>query len=457
TGEPFGPPPDGVLVRESKSFYRNGAPKDAFAPRIGFAWQPLGGSGWLVLGGGYGWFYQAPPFAGNAGSAPLFTSPPFAQSFTNSDASNSASSLSQPFPVVTLGFVPRTVSSQLSDRVAGPIYRLPRLQQWNFTTKLKMAATSLDLGYVGSYGDRLLLAQGLNQPLLASTTNPLNCGYDGDPEHCITTNTSLNARQRVPILGETPTALLTSQFVGNSTYHSFQATFRARLAERLSLQSAYTLSKALNNTEVMNDQRRLDLAWGRASFDRAHRLITNFNYELPLPVSHTRFRRALLEGWSVSGIVIVQSGLPMTLTDPNAGAVFGRAGASTVTLCPGASYADLQTRGSTVERLGGWINTAAICSAPRIGDDGATGYGSAGHAVLNGPGQVNTDFSIGKRTRVGGLREDAELAFRAEFYNALNTAQFSNPGTTLGTASFGVITGTSVAPRLIQFGLKYLF
>jgi hypothetical protein len=76
---------------------------------------------------------------------------------------------------------------------------------------------------------------------------------------------------------------------------------------------------------------------------------------------------------------------------------------------------------------------------------------------MNGPGQVNTDFSLGKRSRVGGLREDAELAFRAEFYNALNSPQFTNPGTTLGTATFGVITSTSVAPRLIQFGLKYLF
>jgi hypothetical protein len=457
TGQPFGPPPDGVLVRDSKSFYQNGAPKDAFAPRAGFAWQPMGSSGWLVIGGGYGWFYQAPPFSGNAGSAPLFTAPPFAQSFTNTDASNGTSSFAQPFPVTTLGFVPRTLTSQLSDRVAGPIYRLPRLQQWNFTTKLQLGATSIDLGYVGSKGDRLLMAYGLNQPVLASETNPVNCGYDGNPAHCITTNTSKNAKQRVPVLGETPTALLASRFEGESTYHSLQATFRARIADRLSFQSAYTLSKALNNTELNNDQTRLDLAGGRASFDRTHRLISNFNYELPLPVGGSRLQRILFEGWSTAGIVIVQSGLPMTLTDPNGGAVYGRAGSSTITMCPQATYADLRTPGGIHDRLGNWINSAAICGAPIVGIDGSTGYGNAGNAILNGPGQVNTDFSIGKRTRVGGLREDAELAFRVEFYNALNMAQFSNPGTTLGTANFGVITGTSVAPRLIQFGIKYLF
>ncbi len=458
TGKPFGPPPEGVLVRDTKSFYANGTPRDAFAPRTGFAWQPFGTSGRFIVGGGYGWFYQVPAFSGSAGSAPLFTSPPFAQSFTNTDSSNSGSTFQQPFPVTTLGFVPRTLTSQLSDRVAGPVYRIPRLQQWNLTTKLKLlGASSLDLGYVGSYGDRLLMAHGLNQPLLASAANPVNCGYDGDAGRCITTNTSKNAKQRVPIVGETPTALLSSEFTGQSWYHSMQATFRGRIAERLTFQSAYTLSKAINNTMVYNDQNRLDLARGRASFDRTHRVITNFDYQLPLRVWGKGWRGGLLKGWSAAGIVIFQSGLPMTLTDPNGGAVFGRAGVSTVTMCPQSTYAGLATAGGTDARLGHWINPAAICGAPVVGSDGATGYGNAGVSVMNGPGQVNTDFSIGKRSRVGGLREEAELAFRVEFYNALNMAQFANPGTTLGTASFGVITQTSVAPRLIQFGVKYLF
>jgi hypothetical protein len=66
-------------------------------------------------------------------------------------------------------------------------------------------------------------------------------------------------------------------------------------------------------------------------------------------------------------------------------------------------------------------------------------------------------YSLGKRSRVGGRRDGAELAFRVEFYNAMNHSQFANPGSTFRTASFGVITQTAVAPRLIQFGVKYLF
>jgi hypothetical protein len=159
----------------------------------------------------------------------------------------------------------------------------------------------------------------------------------------------------------------------------------------------------------------------------------------------------------VAGIVIVQSGLPLTLTDPDGGSVYGRAATSTVTLCPGASYASLATAGGVDARLDRWINTSALCAPRAIGADGSTGYGTAGPSIMSGPGQFNTDFSVGKTTHVGGIREDGMLAFRVEFYNALNHPQFANPGTAKNTATFGVITQNSVAPRLVQFALKYLF
>jgi len=185
-------------------------------------------------------------------------------------------------------------------------------------------------------------------------------------------------------------------------------------------------------------------------------VITNFSYDLPI-LRTKGFGGAMLGGWSISGIVIVQSGLPMSLTDRNGASVYGFAGPATITLCPGATYEDLVTSGTTGSRLRNWIDKSAICNAPAIGSDGSLGYGNAGQSIANGPGQFNTDFSIGKTTTVGGLRENAQLAFRTEFYNALNRPQFANPGTTFGTATFGVITQTSVAPRLIQFGLKYVF
>jgi hypothetical protein len=433
TGQPFGAPPNGVLVRSTNSFYQNSTPLDSFAPRVGFAWQP---PGHVAVRGGYGWFYQPPTYSANAAGAPLFTAPPFAQGFTNADSSNNLSSLQAPFPVTTLGFLPRTPTSQLSDRVAGPEYIVPRMYQWNLSAQFHLSQTlSFDLGYVGSEGKNLLIARGLNQPLLATPGNPVNG---------ITTNTAQNANLRVPVLGETPTALTDNEFTGASTYHSLQATLRKQASHGLAFQGTYTFSRAASNTTVYNDPGNLSLDWARAAFDRTHRFTTNFDYQLP-------------SGWTLAGIVIIQSGLPMTLTDPNGGGVYGHAGTSTVTLCPGASYASLVTPGSAGSRLNQWIDTGAICAPAAVGSDGSTGYGAAGQSIMQGPGQFNTDFSLGKTTKVGGLREDAMLAFRLEFYNALNHPQFSNPGTTLGTATFGAITQNSVAPRLIQFAVKYLF
>ncbi len=449
TGQPFGPPPSGVFVRSTKSYYGNNTPLDAFTPRFGFAWRP---NDRLVIRGGYGWFNQNPASGGSSSGTP------FAQAFSNSDSSNNLSSFQHPFPTTTLGYEARTVNSQLSDRVVGPDYKIPRLQQWNLGTQLHLTRTlSLDTSYVGSRGDRLLITRGLNQPMLASTANPVNCGYDGLATDCITTNTSANARLRVPILGETPTALADSVFSGASTYNSLQATLRKQISHTLTFQSAYTYSRAATNTAIYNDLNNLALDWARASFDRTHRVTTNFNYQLPSPAGAARLTGAMLKGWSLSGIIIVQSGLPMTLTDPNGGGVYGHAATSTVTLCSGATYARLRTPGSDTARLNNWIDTSALCSPAAAGADGSTAYGTAGQSIMNGPGQVNTDFSLGKTTKVGGIREDAMLAFRMEFYNALNHPQFANPGTSIGTATLGVITQTSVAPRLIQFAVKYLF
>jgi hypothetical protein len=458
TGQPFGPPPAGVWTSSTRSFYQNGTPLTKFAPRFGFAWQPSGAAGRASVRGGYGWFYQAPAFSGNAAGVPLFTSAPFSQSFTNTDSSNGQSTLQAPFPTTTLGFVPRTPTSQLSDRVAGPQYKIPLLQQWNLSAQTKLPrAFTLDVGYVGSYGDNLLVGVGLNQPLLASAANPINCGYTGTPTDCITSNTAVNAAWRVPLVGETPSALTDSEFIGESWYHGLQVTLRRQVARSLTLQSAYTLSKAVNNTSIYNDLNYPFRNWARATFDRRHRSITNFDYQFPNSATRRGAAGKVLNGWSTTGIIILQSGLPLTLTDPAGGSVYGDASPSTVTLCPGRTAASLATAGGLEARLGGWINSSALCAAPAIGSDGSTGYGNAGQSLLDGPPQVNTDLSLAKRTVVGGLRENAELAFRVEFYNSLNHPQFSNPGTSLGTANFGVITQTSVAPRLIQFALKYLF
>src|SRR5208282_58722 len=123
-----------------------------------------------------------------------------------------------------------------------------------------------------------------------------------------------------------------SQFLGASWYNSMQATFSERVSHGLTLQAAYTYSKSTSNTTVYNNQDDLNLDWARNSFDRTHRLISNFNYDLPV-FRPNGFVGKVSSGWSLTGIVIVQSGLPMTLLDFNGGSIYGFAGPSTATIC----------------------------------------------------------------------------------------------------------------------------
>jgi hypothetical protein len=96
---------------------------------------------------------------------------------------------------------------------------------------------------------------------------------------------------------------------------------------------------------------------------------------------------------------------------------------------------------------------AAFCAPPKIGD--GTGFGNSGRGLITGPGQANFDISITKKIPI---TESKSFEFRSEFFNAFNHAQFANPATNVATpASFGIITATSVAPRIVQFALKYIF
>jgi hypothetical protein len=268
-----------VFVRPTNNSYQNGAPLDAFAPRFGFAWHPGGAQGPISLRGGYGWFYQTFPPEGNTSNTPLISSPPFAQLFGNTGASNNLSTLQKPFPTTTLGFVLRTPVSQLTDRPVGPVFKIPRLQQWNLNAQVGFSSSfTLDVGYAGSHGNHLLLAHGFNQPLLAAPGNPVNCGLPNrasalgvseasfanlgiDAAGCVTSNTSANASFRVPFVGETPTALLGQEYAGASWYSGLQVTLKNRLSHGLSFQVAYTFSKAETNTDVYNDQSNLHLDW----------------------------------------------------------------------------------------------------------------------------------------------------------------------------------------------------
>jgi len=96
-----------------------------------------------------------------------------------------------------------------------------------------------------------------------------------------------------------------------------------------------------------------------------------------------------------------------------------------------------------------WFNTAAFSRAVLM-------YGNSPRNPLVGPGVKTLDLSASKTFKPPKL-ESHLVMFRAEFFNALNTPQFSNPGGTLGTGTFGRVTSTSIPNRQIQLALKYSF
>jgi hypothetical protein len=475
------PVPDGVTRLPGKTLARNGAPLHNVGPRIGFAWRPLASSNRLVLRGGYGVFYTR-----TNGNSVLQTvvSPPFVSFGVGAGQGNALATFQVPFnpPPAPAIFPTRTFTSGLSADYVAENYDSPMVQQYSLDAQYEfLPKTVLEVGYVGTRGTRLADSRLTNTALLASPSNPVNG---------ITTNTVANAGLRVPILGFAPNGLTSIESYGFSMYNGLQVTVKRQLSHGIQFQGAYTWGKNLTDVEGVgfqsvflggdgnsNDPNNRHQRRGPADFDRAQRFVFTYLWEIPHPAGESFVNRKLLSGWALSGVTTFQSGLPLTITDPVGGSIFGSASTSRAQLCPGFSQAQAATSGGVESRLNGYFNPAAFataavpdlagCPFPQIGD--GTDYGNTGRAAFRGPHQANFDASLTKSTKVGGLSEGAMLEFRTEFFNAFNHPQFANPGTSLNIAfdpttkqptlagNFGRIGATSVAPRLIQFGLKYSF
>ncbi len=472
----WGPLLPGIITSGHKIASRNEVPKSNFAPRLGFAWQPLRNNRFVVRGGA-GFFYDRVP--GNTIVHSVEQSPPYAPTLDQGPSSNQFSSLAHPFQDWQLGQFPiRWVNfqtqqgSDITEAAMSETFITPLVYSWNLNVQYEvMPRWVLEIGYVGSHG--IHLGQWLhvmNEARLASPTNPING---------VTTNTVANARLRVPYLGVSPTGLQLADTVGDYKFNSLQATLRKQLSHGITFQGAYTFSRAFstqtgpgtgpNSGDPLDTRQQ----YGPNPLYRPHRLVTNYSWDLP----GARFQGIagkLLGGWNIAGVTTIQSGAPLSVLDTRGGAIFGLAGAPPIVtlraqLAPGTTYKDLVTSGNVSDRLGGasggpgYINRAALTTIPVIGADpnvpgtGGTGWGNTGVGIILGPGQLNFDTSLSKTTKVGGINEGATLQFRAEFFNLLNHPQFSNPATNFALGNFGQITSTSVNPRLIQLALKYMF
>lgn len=466
------PPVGGVFQNNRTISIENNPPNRNFAPRVGFAWKPFASDRFVVRGGG-GYFYD---FVGqHAYDQSSAQGQPYSVTVGASGAANVNSSFAQPYnPAITVGWLPRWVnintatqsgtSANLNTVGVGPIYLTPLTYQWNLNTQYEfLPSWVLEVGYVGSRGihqvpDLSASNRNVNQALLASPTDPLNG---------ITTNTVANASVRVPYLGFAPSGLGLDLTDNDTKFNSLQVTVRKQMSHGLEMQAAYTYARSFDTSYSDGYNNPLIKVYGLNQNYRPQRLAINYSWNIPFG-QHDGFMGKVANGWSLAGVTIVQDGTALTVVDSRGGSIYGFGPgspvSSTAEFAAGMGSANVGTAGGVQQRLGGatgglgYFNKAAFGLTPVIGN--GTGYGDAGLGIILGPGEFNFDATIQKVTKVGGLREDATLVFRAEFFNAFNHPQFNNPtGSQLdfSNSQFGQITSTSVNPRLIQFALKYAF
>jgi hypothetical protein len=481
-----GPIPTGVAQNKHDFLERVAPPRDDFGPRAGFAWQPFNTKR-FVLRGGAGVFYDR--INGHTLTLDGIVTPPYGIT----PALSPAASLANPFPLPstipgpagTPGWPGRYVnfatnaSSNLSGRGVAENMQVPTVYEWNLNTQTEFVHNwVLELGYVGSRGIHLSSylpvagatsggnAPPINLAQLASASNPLYCGYDGVASDCVTKSTTANIPTRVPYLGFS-TGFAPVADAGQYKFNSLQATVRTQFSHGLQFQAAYTWSSAQVNYWVGNPAATqpginpVINEYGPNSQYRPQRLVVNYGWALPFG-THSGLLGVVANGWSWSGVVVIQSGDSLVITDSRDGSIFTNGGGplALATFCPGKGNSDVATSGSLTSRVNsglaggpGYFNKTGVFCAPQT-VAGGTGYGGNGLGALRGPGQDNWDMSVAKTFKI---KESQTLEFRTEFFNAFNHPQFGNPAANVALGSFGQIGATSVNPRLIQFALKYLF
>ncbi|HEY6466945.1 MAG TPA: hypothetical protein VIY69_13185, partial [Candidatus Acidoferrales bacterium] len=452
--------PDGVFRRPNAGFW-NADYKDV-GPRLGLAYR-ISDRPMLVLRAGYGIYYQRT--SGDLAEQNV-GEPPFAVTQMLQGAQNAGATLEEPFvPALPPNsaypiFIPRTPESAIKIAAVDPAIRSPLSQQYSAGIQYEIRPTLLlETGYVGSAMSHLTGCTQFNQALLPTPQNPVN----GQTE-----TTLDNIGLRLPFEGIAQAGYICgTRFSGN--YNSLQASVTKRLGNGLSLLGSYTWSKTLDYVTqetsafdvgfTMNDQTKPRQSYGVASFDRTNRLVLSFSYDMP------RFRwgaaplRYALSGWQVSGVLVEQSGLPITVTDSSAGSAFGNLVFTNLAECTGADPASTGSMFSRITGPNGFFNSAAFTNPPTVGvatsSGTPTGFGNCGIGILRGPGQHNLDLGVIRNFSVG---ERAKLQFRSEFFNFTNTPDFGLPISDHSAGgAFGLITSTVENPRLIQLALKLGF
>jgi hypothetical protein len=176
-----------------------------------------------------------------------------------------------------------------------------------------------------------------------------------------------------------------------------------------------------------------------------------------LPNPSRGVQRAIFGNWDLAAVATIQSGTAVTIAETNANNLFGIS-EDRAQLSGSCTKNQLITAGPIGSRLNNYLNKSCFTAPVVIGADGiGTAFGNSGTGIVTGPGQANFDIAFTKAVYFKWSSQNCAIQFRAEFFNALNHPQFSNPDTNVSSPTFGVISSTSVNPRVVQLALRFAF
>ncbi len=408
-----------------RSVYR--PDRNNWGPRIGIAWSP-GTSSDTVVHAGYGVYYDQPSLAPGEG---LYFNKPYYNFRLYYPLQGFPITVNDPFPAAYPFEIPGTALG------FDPDLRTAYFQQWNLAIQRQFGPDSLvEIAYTGSKGTKILSARDINQP----AASPMFPNPRPQPQFA-------------------DIVLLESR--GNSAYHSLQARFQQRLYAGAAALASYTYGKSIDETSTFFSsagdanfpQNSADYGSerGRSNFDLRHRFSLGYSYDLPLGrnrrfLANQGLLSRILSDWTTTGIVTLQSGRPFTVAllpeHDNSNTGIASLGFSANDRPNRIAPGSVPDPGS--DR---WFDTSAFI----LGDYGS--FGNSGRNILDGPGYQDFSLSLMKDSY---LSEATRLQFRAEFFNALNRANFDLPDIFYGSPTFGRINSAQ-NPRRIQFGIKIIF
>lgn len=437
-------PLNGISINGKTSPYGNKVgktEKNDFAPRLGFAYD-LFGNGKAALRGGFGIAYDTALYG--IYEQNTFANPPFLQSpnipntsFDNPSAGTARLNIN---PIVLHG--------------TAPDFKTPYTEQYSFDLQQQLTSSLvLDMGYFGQTGRNLIGIVDINEvPVGAYLAAGLGSPVAGDSVLRITSSNTPTLNQLRPYKGYNAINQIEPLFSAN--YNSLQVSLQKRFAGKSLVDVNYTWSRALTNAQsdrssAPQNTSNINAEYGRSSLDRRHIMTADFVYELPFFLNQSGFVGRVLGGWELSGIVSVNSGLPLTATigdglDPGGLGILGASAAG-----PRPDQVSDPNAGQGTHTLLHWFNTAAFSPVP----SGQVRPGNAHRGTIGGPGFQRWDLSFFKNIKV---TEGSAFQFRAESFNTFNHTNLDTVNTSTTSSLYGQVTGTR-DPRILQVGLKFNF